>query len=497
MNIIDKTRAGIQGIIDGIGKLVSREKREGVETTSTGYTISNPLMARTLIGMASKGKSQIIKDCKTMWEGRGQNSAITQTISTYLTKGGFQIMVKPKEKELSKDEAQAQTIIDAVKQRTNLELLLKGWATALPRDGMLAVEIEIGNNQIIRLVKLAAEITIKEVDDKGRNYADGGQVDANKAYSQTDTLTGQKICQLADWQIMWIDWNPIQGEGGSPQFKSARKIHKQVEDSEDNQWIRRKINAGQRHHHKIGSEDNPGKTEDIEQYKILNQDSLNNPLSVSSDYFSNGRVTIDTLSGDSNISSIEDIRYQEGQYFGVGGVPLSFIPGQEGSVIRKSAEQSADAFVSWVQDCNEMIGACLKKSIFDLELLLNGINPESINYNITWSEKIKTNDMEKKRQIISAKTAGIYSIETAMREYGIADPEMEKERIRKDMEEFPLVPVISTQGYQVGDNPLGLTGALRPAGMGFGERRQQNEEKLMFIAAMNEIRNSVKEMLKK
>jgi len=224
----------------------------------------------------------------------------------------------------------------------------------------------------------------------------------------------------------------------------------------------------------------------------MNRAVITNQLAPIKDFFSNGLVDIKEISGDTKPINMEDIKYQQSQLFGAGGVPLAIIPGQESSIIRDSSNESIKGFISWIQTCNKMIGAELKQSIFDLELLLNGINPESIDYNIIWGVKIEDNKLVEKAEIRAAKKDGLISIETAMREYGIKDTDIEIERIKKDMANFPTVPVAQTMGYSVGDNPLGLVGSLK-VGQGLREsRRLEHESRLQYITALNEILTKAK-----
>jgi len=483
----------IKGIIGNISKMVGMGKAKTVATTTTGQIVDMPMGGAEYAQMVqNNSRLAVITDCRTMYNERGQVFSIIQTISAYLTKGGYTIVVKPKEEKLTAEEQKAQDILNQVNERLRLERTLQGWMIPLVRDGVLPIEIEVAGNQIIRATKLAAELTHQRIDKNGRSYELGGEVAADNAYYHGSKYGGQETCKFADWQIMWIEWNSIQCEGGSPQFSSVRRLYKRIENAEINQGVLRTTKSGYRLHHKIGTSDNPGKPEDVQEYKKMNRAVITNQLAPIKDFFSNGLVDIKEISGDTKPINMEDIKYQQSQLFGAGGVPLAIIPGQESSIIRDSSNESIKGFISWIQTCNKMIGAELKQSIFDLELLLNGINPESIDYNIIWGVKIEDNKLVEKAEIRAAKKDGLISIETAMREYGIKDTDIEIERIKKDMANFPTVPVAQTMGYSVGDNPLGLVGSLK-VGQGLREsRRLEHESRLQYITALNEILTKAK-----
>lgn len=472
-------------IFKKIGSLVWRTKPAVEKTTQVGSTQEGSYMPQMQVSAARKA---IITDCQTMWRDRETNAAAIQTISSFLTMGGFTVAVSPKEKKPSVEEQKAQEIINAVILKTRLQQNLKGWMTAFPRDGGLAVEVEVGATGIARLTKLPLQMTIQRTDKRGKTYENGGEVDISNAYYQTDGLAGKELCQLADWQVMWVDYNAIQGEDGTPQFMSARKTHKQLTSSEDDIFINRKVNAGQHLHHKIGTPEKPGNIESINKYKQENKDSIKNPLRVSSHFFSDETVDIKTIPGDSNIGNILDVKYQASRYLGAGGVPCSMIPGQEPSIIKDSSKESKNAFMARITDMNETIGLAMKKSIFDLELLINGINPDSISYSVVWGVKEKVDEMARKEQVIKAKGAGIYSVRTAMAEYGIADVEGEIERIKQDMADFPQVPVEAVSGYRVGANPLGLTGSLKAGWAGQGLK--ENRLMLEYLTTLREVKKS-------
>lgn len=482
----------VKTIISTIATLVTRSKPQIKETTSIGTINANLLTLSPEIEQFRLNNTRIgiINDCRTMYNERGQIFAIIQTIAAYLNKGGYVVQVNKKEAKITPEEQKAQEVLNAVNERLQLQQLMAGWMIPLIRDGVLPVEIEIADNQIVRATKLAAEITYQRMDARGRSYRMGGAVNPDNAYWQGALYSygAGEVCHFADWQIMWIEWNPIQGEQGLPQFYSARKLYKRLEKAEESQSISRTTKSGYKLHHKIGTADNPSDPEAIEKYKQMNRDVLGKALAVAKDYFSNGLVEIKEISGDSRQISIVDIQYQQAQLFGVGGVPLAIMPGQEGSIIRDSSNESIKGFISWIKTCNTMIGLELKRSIFDLELLLNGINPESISYDIIWGEKLDNgNELAEKAEIREGKSAGLMSVETAMQKYGIKDIEVEKERIKKDIAEFPTVPVARGTAYSVGDNPLGLVGGLK-----LQERRLEHEERLINIVAMNEIAKRIR-----
>ena len=467
-----------------IGSIIGRAKTTTAETTQTGTTNETLSLVIPQIHVSTERK-QIIADCQTMYREREQNAAAIQTISSFLTMGGFTVAVKPKEKKLSAEEKKAQGLIDAVIAKTRLQQHIKGWMTAFPRDGGVAVEVEVGVAGIERLTKLPLQMTYQRTDKKGKKYEDGGDISIDNAYYQVDSLNRQEICQLADWQIMWIDYNAIQGENGTPQFISARKTHKQLSSSEDDLFVNRRMNAGRHLHHIIGTAEKPGTIESITKYKLLNDDSIKNPLRVASHYYSDESVEIKPIEGDSNIDKILDVKYQAGRYLGAGGVPCSMIPGQEPSIIKDSSKESKNAFLARIADLNEAVGEAMKKSIFDLELLLNGINPESIDYAVVWGVKEKVDEIERQKQVIEAKRSGIYSVRTAMAEYGIADVDAEIERIKQDMADFPQVPIVPTAGYMVGNNPMGLVGSLK-----MGQGLRENRLMLEYMTTLREVKKS-------
>ncbi|MDI6781407.1 MAG: hypothetical protein QME49_04795 [bacterium] len=467
-----------------IGSLMRKTNAVAKETTQTGVVQESITQHIPVIQVSSERK-KIITDCQAMWRDREQNAAAIQTISSFLTMGGFTVRVKPKEKKISMEEQKAQELINAVILKTRLQQHLKGWMTAFPRDGGIAIEVEVGQTGIERLTKLPLQMTIQRTDKRGKKYEDGGDVDILNAYYQVDTLTGQEICQLADWQVMWIGYNAIQGEDGTPQFISARKTHKQLTSSEDDMFINRKVNAGQHLHHKIGTSEKPGTAEAIIKYKRDNKDSINNPLRVASHFFSDESVDIKPIPSDSNIGNIIDVKYQASRYLGAGGVPCSMIPGQEPSIIKDSSKESKNAFLARIIDMNEAVGLAMKKSIFDLELLLNGINPDGINYSVVWGAKENVDEIAKREQVIKAKAAGIYSVRTAMAEYGIADIDAEIERIKQDMDDFPQVPVERVSGYAVGNNPMGLVGSLK-----MGQGLRENRLMLEYLTTLREVKKS-------
>lgn len=323
-----------------------------------------------------------IQECTEMGEKDARIARMYHKLQADSCINGVMVKVESASDDSIKDAAQA--IIDAAMKRTEVLKKDKGWVKGFLRDGDLYLEVVVDetSKEIVRLKKLAASITHSNQNAEG-NFPEG-----KPAYYQSHPfMQDQEIKTFEKWQIVHLRWDYEDGKPyGNPLFAPARLAWKRLDSAEKNISVRRAIRAGLRLHHKVGNPEKPDYQQVLE-YKKKNQDTLDNPMSPSQDFFSTGNVDITEIGSDSTLGELADIEFFEGLLAMVAGVPISLLGGgRERSVNRDVLEEQEEDYYRVIADINDLLEQGLRQ-VFDFALMLQEINPESVKYTFNWGAK--------------------------------------------------------------------------------------------------------------
>ena len=399
---------------------------------------------------------------------------------------GLQVIVEDVDGTSQKDEAQ--TIVDRTRMLIGEADNIQGWGKALLRDGDLFLQLIVNHREkeIIRAKKLAAEITYS------RQNAEGGFPKDEKAYYQRDSQVYNRIIREFDiYEIAHAKWDSEDGEPyGRSLFQSIRLAYKRLSSGEDNITIRRHLRAGRRLLHTIGTEEKPAELTEVQEYRNLNQDTIDNPGGPQNDFYSNGRASISEIHGDTDIDNIDDLRHFEG-IFSIGtGVPQALISGgREAATNFTVIKEQEEDYIRTLGDIDEQLQRLLKH-IFDFALLLKGINPDSVIYVFKWGSKDREDlDMKIDRAIRLLQIG--CSFQTAYEHLqldGITH-DMELERIAKQIEDELIPYGINARMDPLIAQLIGYKDVLAlpaPANNGNGEG-QTNESKPELLELINRL----------
>lgn len=372
-----------------------------------------------------------IQECTQMGEVDPRIARMYYKLRSDSCVNGFAVNVETAPDERTK--GQAQGIIDGTKKRCEIDTKLKGWVNGCIRDGdsFLEVVVDEASKEIIRLKKLAASIT------QSSENAEGNFPENEPAYYQSHPfMQDQKIKTFEAWQIVHLRWNYEDGKPyGNPLFAAARLAWKRLDSAEKNIVVRRAMRAGLRLHHKIGNPERPDWQQVLE-YKKNNQDTLDNPMSPSQDFFSTGNVEIAEIDGDRSIGDMIDVNSFEGLLFMIAGIPEALMGGgREKGVNRDVLDEQEEDYYRVIEDINDLFEQGLRQ-VFDFALMLQGINPESIEYTFNWGAKDREDVDAKIARGKELQALGL-SFETVFGQLDLdgVTYEEEIERIRKQIAE--------------------------------------------------------------
>ena len=349
----------------------------------------------------------------------------------------------------------AQEVIDDLIKTTRINAKLPSWGRRLIADGdlFLNVIVDMRESRIIDLRRVPPGTMKRNIDEQGQF------VDITKSFSQLDPLVHtasyfpgipeSALGHYALWQINHLRWNYTDGEPyGESQYMQIRRLSRQLQMTEEDLVVRRRTRAVQRRFHQVGTKEKPQDWSQVEEYKKKNSLEKNS-FKQTTDYFGNGLTDVKNLDGDANLHEIEDIIYLLNMEFLRIGVPkglLGFAEDINRDVLdeqQKQYEKSLELLTDTIEygDPGPFSGL---RDIVDLALLLQGINPESITYNIRWSEKSNEPSKDRTERILSVRREKLLSRRTALmllaNDFDIEDVDDELTAIAEEEPANPTPP---------------------------------------------------------
>ena len=354
-------------------------------------------------------------------------------------------------------QRKAQAVIDRTRFLIEDKKKMRGWIKGLLRDGDLFLQLIVKDNEVVKAKKLAAEITHTRMNAEGEFPKD-----KKPYYQQSKRSPYDAEREFEEWEIVHLKWDSEDGEQyGKSILNSSRLAWRRLESGEKDMAIRRKMRAGIKRHHKIGSDKKSGTPQDIETYKKDNKATLDNPTDASQDFYSNELVDILTLEGDETIGEIEDLKWTEGLFSIATGIPQALLSGGREAATRFTVikEQEED-YLRVIGDIDEVVEEALRR-IFDIALLLSSINPDSLTYIFNWGAKDRE-DTDKKVERGEKLLAMGYSFETVLNTVdldGVTYAE-ELERIQNQVEDG----TIPYRGAMLRSREAGMSVQVSPNG---------------------------------
>lgn len=380
-----------------------------------------------------------------------------QLIAADATAGGFSVIVQGSERDKARRKKtgksfsysspgtnRAQQVIDEFLLRTKLNRLAGQHAAALLREGDLFLNVLVDLQRgLVTQVRRAPTLSIKKnVDEYGEFF------DPLRAFSQFDTLNPAALqflrppeCSRRDfaiYQMNHIRWMPDESKiYGCSQYAVARKNYRMLQEMEKALAYRRMYRSVSKRAHKLPEGARP---EDVLRYKRENAmiDTNGNPTRnahLLSDFV--GNVDVTALHDQANLDEIADIELMENNIWVSLLVPKPLITGGQ-SINRDILKVQYPKYLESLQTVTDILeyGDSQMYSgyrdIIDLQLMLSGINPETVKYDIVWKQKSDESALDRIDRVQQAlgKNGGkqIITLEKAVQiianDFDIEDPTM-------------------------------------------------------------------------
>ena len=366
------------GLIDRIAAMFKRAEVAPARTTDAEMPAPGrgPLELANEWRAASDRKT-IVKACREMYANDPRGVTVIETLARDIVRGGFEVEVTD---AASGQGDRAEQIADDLTTRLSLDQRLDDWVRLTLRDGDSFLELSVDDGLNI------SQVTRKPTLEMRRNSNSRDQFDdPRRAFWQGDEWAmdapGDAVW-FAQWQMIHARWAHDEGSRyGRPLFASATKPYKRMTEGETDIAVRRKTRAGMKYLHQF-----PAGTDRavIEEYKLLNRDSIDNPLAAIADYF--GTVDIKAIGGDAELGKIEDVMHHIRTWWLASPVTMSLL-GYGQDLNRDVLDKQSEQYMRALEGLTAFPEIEIVVPLLERQWLLQGILPEGLTYTIKWHNK--------------------------------------------------------------------------------------------------------------
>ena len=341
-----------------------------------------------------------ILDLRHMDRIDGRVKKIHTKMARTAVKGGLKLINTTENKRLERSWK-------AFKQRLNLnkQEKLESDARGLAMEGSLPIQWVLNKQrQVIAGIRMPTE-TIRPVVTETGMFKD-----VNNAYEQRDHLTGKVEASFPLWNLTMVRLSPDNfddmGSMGRPYLDASRDVWQKLCMTEEDLVIRRRERAPLRTAHVLEGADEP----DLLQYKQRVEDDQKDG---STNYYLNKKGAVTAIQGDANLDQINDVVYLLDTFYAGSPAPKGLF-GYSGDLNRDILEDLKKDFFEEI-DAMQDTQASVYYLGFRLQLLLDGINPDSVEFDVQFAERKTMTDNQRadlalKHQAIGAGARMVWKV---------------------------------------------------------------------------------------
>lgn len=285
-------------------------------------------------------------------------------------------------------------ILEEVRRDLDLDSILWTLARDVGKYGERAEEIIVDDKyRISRLKPLPTLTIIPQVDEYGRKK--------DPAYIQVDEDQPERsVAEFKDWQVLYVANKKSRGDlHGEGLGFSARRAFLQLRMMEDAVCIARLTRAHNRLAYLVDTTGlDPKKAQkhlDKVKQALRKRRSVNphtgkmeldwSPLSIEEDIFiavsKESSANVKVLQGDLTLGNLEDLEYFQQKILTSLKVPKAYLQHVKHTRSRSVITEADIQFARSVRRLQHLLEQAIRR-IFDLALLLRGINPKTVHYRV-------------------------------------------------------------------------------------------------------------------
>lgn len=406
------SNAGLVGRLSALWQRRSRRPADATQTSEQGTSATaSPSSEQFQLWQLRYERRSIIADLRRLADDEPRFARALRKLAREAVRKGVRITLQegPSRGPVAGRYRRAQAILEDTLKTCDLSpAKLRSWAWALPLEGDLFVQVVVADGRVVDAKRMPSASMERNTDSQDRFF------DVQRAFSQIDIQTNTDITQFAAWQIHHERWNHLDGERyGRSEFLQLRRPARNLQLLEQAQVIRRIVRAALRLLHKVGNKDKPGLARDVEDYKAFNNLAAQSkggydPTIAMRDYYGNGLTEVVAIPGDPNVHEIADLEYFRDAFAAGTGVPKAMLGWADKEINRDILKDQIEQWLKEVQDLTDAIKNVVR-TVLDLALLLAGIDPETVPYDLVFSQNTTETASERQSRVAAALQAGLIS----------------------------------------------------------------------------------------
>ena len=254
---------------------------------------------------------------------------------------------------------------------------LKSDARGLLMEGNLPLQWVLGpDKRVAACVRMPSETIVPRVTPAGTFK------DPAAAYDQYDLTSGRVIATFPLWQLSLVRLTPDNyddhGSMGRPYLDATREVWKKLRMTEEDLVIRRRTRAPLRLVHTLEG----ANEEELEKYRAQVEEDQ---TEITTDFYLNRKGGVQAVQGDASLDQIADVVHLLDTFFAGAPAPKGLFGYTEGLNRDILEDLKRDYFeeIDALQDTQ----AFVYELGFRLDLLLQGVNPDSYDFSVQFAER--------------------------------------------------------------------------------------------------------------
>lgn len=318
---------------------------------------------------ADRERLTVMKTCVEMYETDPRVKKAHRFYARDIVRAGYIVKTK---------DVEAKRIADDLQKRLKLNQLLEDAVRETSREGDSFYELVVNEALDISTVSRKPTAQVRRNSNAADQFTS-----PEKAFwmSGSPWYSGEPPIDavwFAQWQMIHARWDHESNKRyGTPMFASATGAFKKVVDGELNVAVRRKAGGSQLRQHVI-----EGSPADVEAYKENNKATFGK-LAAVTDVFSNKPSSLNVHQGDGNIDKIGDVNHHVGTMMAASDVPMELLV-YGGELNRDILGEKKDEYENNLSQGREWVTAQIIQPLLEMQWLLHGILPASVQYEIIW-----------------------------------------------------------------------------------------------------------------
>lgn len=305
---------------------------------------------------------------------------------------------------------------------------LKSDARGLVMEGSLCLQWVLdADNHVAAGVRMPAE-TMRAVATPAGVFED-----PSRAFEQLDFYSGEVMARFPLWQMTMGRMDPLSfddvSEPGRPYMDASREVWMKLRMTEDDLVIRRHERAPMRTAHVLKG----ASPEKLAEYKAKTEDEQKD---IANNYYMNVDGSVTALQGDANMDQIADAVHLLETFFSGAPAPAGLF-GYTEDISRDILEDLTQDYYQEVDSVQTILAHCYRQG-FELELMLQGIDPSNYDFEVGFIERLTETPNQAADRALKVQAMGA-SQETVWTIAGL-NPEQEKERKTREAEETDPYP---------------------------------------------------------